>query len=109
MIDFSVLKQRLGTWVDAHWDHGFILHKEDKAAQLAMAAMTEGMSTGWNQKVFFMDENPTAENIARFLLLHVGPKVLSDTAVELCHVRVWETENCYADCALAEEDKESST
>lgn len=100
VIDFSVLKERLGGWIDKQWDHGFILHRDDTAGQRAMTAMSQAMPEPWSQKIFLMEQNPTAENMARLLLLEVGPEVFADTAVHLTHVRVWETENCYADADL---------
>ena len=93
IIDFSVLKDRLCGWILEHWDHGFICNKDDAAARKALAAI-EG------QKIFLMDCNPTAENMAAHLLHEVGPKQLVDTGVRLIRVVLWETENCVAEVAL---------
>lgn len=90
VIDFSVLKERIGGWLDTHWDHGFLLWEEDVDALAAVTAIP-------GQKLFQMPWNPTAENMARYLLTVVCPQVLADTGVEVTDVRVWETENCYAD------------
>lgn len=98
VIDFSVLKERVGEWIDRNWDHGFILHQEDECAWAVMERFSYASAT--NQKTFELPYNPTAENMARYLLESVGPAVLADTDVELVHVRVWETENCYADASL---------
>lgn len=90
VIDFSVLKERIGGWLDTHWDHGFLLWEDDADALAAVTAIP-------GQKLFQMPWNPTAENMARYLLTVVCPQVLADTGVEVTDVRVWETENCYAD------------
>lgn len=93
VIDFGVLKERLGGWIDQHWDHGFICHKDDVEVLKAMSAVP-------GQKVFALDDNPTAENMARFLLHVVGPRQLAGTAVRLVRVVLWETENCYAEVSV---------
>jgi len=98
VVDFSVLKERVGGWVEDKWDHGFILHEDDDAGWAAMAVFSQ--ESGVQQKVATIGVNPTAENMANHLLRAVGPLVLEDTGVELVAVRLWETENCYADATL---------
>jgi len=93
IIDFSVLKERLGGWIDKNWDHSFILWREDFEAIAAL-------KTIFNQPVFLLDENPTAENLAEYLLRVVGPEVLLGSSVTLLKVTLWETENCFAEAAL---------
>lgn len=92
VIDFSVLKERIGGWIDKCWDHGYILWDADEEAVMAVTAVS-------GQKLYLMPYNPTAENMATYLLTRVCPAVLADTGVEVTHVRVWETENCYADAS----------
>lgn len=94
VIDFSVLKDRIGGWIDDHWDHGFLVAHDDKACIAALAEM------GMNQKKFIMPTNPTAENIAFHLLRNVCPQMLTGTGVEVFKVVVWETENCFAEASL---------
>jgi 6-pyruvoyltetrahydropterin/6-carboxytetrahydropterin synthase len=89
VIDFSVLKQKLGGWIDEHWDHGFILGEADSRARAVIGGMA-------GQKQYVMPLNPTAENMAGYLLHHVGPEALTGTGVRLVKVILWETENCYA-------------
>ncbi len=95
VIDFSVLKQRIGTWLDDHWDHGFILHREDDAGMEAMKCF-EKLSEQKHQKIFHMPYNPTAENMALFLGDVVCPAALEGTGVRIIRVKVEETENCAA-------------
>jgi 6-pyruvoyltetrahydropterin/6-carboxytetrahydropterin synthase len=89
VIDFSVLKERLGGWIDMKWDHGFILGKEDHRARAVIGGMA-------GQKEYIMPTNPTAENMAEYLLNVIGPEQLGGTGVRLLRVTLWETENCYA-------------
>jgi 6-pyruvoyltetrahydropterin/6-carboxytetrahydropterin synthase len=93
VIDFSVLKEKLGGWVDEHWDHGFIVWDKDAEALQAVRHVPE-------QKIYISKRNPTAENMALELLLEVAPKVLAGTGVSLTRVVLWETENCFAEVQL---------
>jgi len=90
VIDFSVLKDRIGGWLDKWWDHGFVLWEHDAEAIGVVSSMP-------GQKLYLMPANPTAENMAAYLLEHICPMVLEGTSVTVTDVRVWETENCYAD------------
>jgi 6-pyruvoyltetrahydropterin/6-carboxytetrahydropterin synthase len=90
VIDFSVLKERIGGWLDEKWDHGFLLWEQDSEAVAIVTQMP-------GQKLYLMPWNPTAENMARYLLTVVCPRLLDGTGVEITGVRMWETENCYAD------------
>ena len=89
VIDFSVLKEKFWSWIQKNWDHGCLIFCDDHEAINALTSILK-------QKVFLMPYNPTAENIARYLLDSVGPTELQGTGVELVEVTVWETPNCYA-------------
>jgi 6-pyruvoyltetrahydropterin/6-carboxytetrahydropterin synthase len=93
VIDFSVLKERIGGWIEEHWDHGFILYSEDADVVLALMQVP-------GTKTYGMPANPTAENMADFLLRVVGPLVLTGTGVHVTRVVVHETENCWAEAVL---------
>ncbi|TXH10778.1 MAG: 6-carboxytetrahydropterin synthase [Hyphomicrobiaceae bacterium] len=95
VIDFSVLKDKLGGWIEKNWDHGFIYFDEDEDMR---NIFTEGAIDRW--KAFAMPSNPTAENMAHFLLHEVAPFVLAGSGVKVIEVRLWETENCYATARL---------
>ncbi len=94
VIDFGSLKQRFGDWIEERWDHGMILWEQDSEALAAVRGVGE-------QKLFLLPHNPTAENLARYLLEQVGPRVLEGTGIRLIRVTLWETENC---CATVESD-----
>lgn len=90
VIDFGVLKARIGAWIDAEWDHGFIHHADDLEAVRALAEIPA-------QKTYALAANPTAENMAEHLLTEVCPKVLAGTGVTVTKVVLWETENCFVE------------
>jgi len=91
IVDFSQIKQRMLGWLDANWDHAFLVYEQDENA-LAAVRMVQP------SKYFVMPWNPTAENMARYLLEVVAPSVLGDLGVVARKVCVWETEES---CAVA--------
>jgi len=91
VVDFAVIKQRLLGWLDEHWDHACILWEEDA---VALAAVRQIEPT----KFFRLPWNPTAENMARYLLEVVAPRVLGELGVVARRVTLWETDES---CAIA--------
>ena len=89
-----MLKEKLGTWIDEHWDHAMILFEEDTEAIEAI----KGLSS---QKLFLLPSNPTAENMADYLLNKVSPKMLEGTGVRIVRVTLKETPNCSAEVSLS--------
>jgi 6-pyruvoyltetrahydropterin/6-carboxytetrahydropterin synthase len=98
VIDFSVLKEKIGGWVDKNWDHTMILFGEDKETiDLVKKAPSF-------KEIFIMPANPTAENLAKYLLWEVCPKELKGSGVIVHKITFWETENCYAEQSLDPND-----
>jgi 6-pyruvoyltetrahydropterin/6-carboxytetrahydropterin synthase len=96
VIDFSVLMEKVGGWIDEAWDHNLILFVEDRVTVEAVL-MCPRKKDPWVAAF-----NPTAENMADFLLNHVCPRVLEGTNVLVTKVVVWETPNCSAEAVLGE-------
>ncbi len=93
VIDFGVIKQLLGAWLDTHFDHNTILHEADKPLGAMIASQL-------SQDIYYLPYNPTAENIAKYLLEIVCPPLFANCAITCTHIRVYETPNCYADARL---------
>lgn len=93
VIDFGVIKELLGGWIDEHWDHATILHEKDKPVGDAIAAQT-------GQEIFYLPSNPTVENMVDYLLRTVCPALFAAKNIECVHIRLYETPNCYADASL---------
>jgi 6-pyruvoyltetrahydropterin/6-carboxytetrahydropterin synthase len=93
VIDFSELKSRLGGWIEENWDHGFILNRNDHEAIEAVTAIP-------GQKLYLLDSNPTAENLAQHLLTVVSRRQMADAGVHVVKVVICETENSYAEAVL---------
>jgi 6-pyruvoyltetrahydropterin/6-carboxytetrahydropterin synthase len=87
VIDFSVVKKVCGTWIDDNLDHGMLLWVKDP-----LVSTWEQMG---NQKFYVMNDNPTAENIAKHLY-DVFNHQLDQHGVRVLSVLVHETPNCRA-------------
>jgi 6-pyruvoyltetrahydropterin/6-carboxytetrahydropterin synthase len=94
VVDFSVLKEKLKGWIDDHWDHKFILHKDDALAISHVVAVNGESNT------FLLPYNPTAENMAHYLLIEVSRKVFAGTGITIEKVVLSETPNCSAEVRL---------
>jgi 6-pyruvoyltetrahydropterin/6-carboxytetrahydropterin synthase len=94
VIDFSVLKEKLGGWIDTYWDHTFLINEKDTE----LLAIKDVLQK--NKDVFICPFNPTAENMASYLLNEVCPKELAGTPVKITKIELWETENCKVEVTL---------
>lgn len=89
VIDFSVIKDLLGSWINSNLDHNTILSWQDKKLGDEIEKIT-------NQKIYYINQNPTAENIAKHLLEDICPKIFADHQVKCIAIKLYETPNCYA-------------
>lgn len=89
VVDFGVIKERVGSWIDQHWDHTAILMRGDPDPAVP-AIVASNASFG--RPVYFMDVPPTAENIAA-ALAEISQELLADTGVKLLSIRLYETPN----------------
>jgi len=92
VIDFSVIKSRLCQWLEDNWDHALLLWERDPLL---------GTLQSLDSRVVALPFNPTAENMAAYLVEVVGPVQLAGTGVELVSVRLNETGKCHASVARA--------
>lgn len=99
VIDFSVLKEKVGGWIEEHWDHGFILFDEDEELFPMLCYGRKGEPAHIKTKHYTMPRNPTAENMASELLHVICPKLFAKTDVYIYKVELHETENC---CAIVQ-------
>jgi 6-pyruvoyltetrahydropterin/6-carboxytetrahydropterin synthase len=87
VIDFGVVKQVVGGWIDAHWDHTAILMDGDPEAGPVVEA-----NARLGRPVYLLAGAPTAENIVAELA-RVATGLLAGTGIEVVRVRLWETPN----------------
>ena len=89
VVDFGVIKEVLGAWIDKNFDHNTILSVQDRELGDAIEKQT-------GQKVFYLNYHPTAENIAKYLFEEVCPTIFENKEVKCVEIKVHETPNCYA-------------
>ena len=88
--DFGDIKTAIKKWLDATVDHAFIVYRKDKALIDALIKLE-------HSRVYILDENPTAENLATHFLnrfRHLFPKW------PIVAVTVHETPNCWATATI---------
>lgn len=91
VLDFSAIKHLLCMWVENNWDHRFLVWEQDPLCHLLRSA---------DETVVVLPVNPTAENLAHFLLQNVGLEALWGTGVVLTRVTMEETRKCSATASL---------
>lgn len=77
VIDFSKIREGVKGWVDAHLDHTMLLHRDDPVVQPLLAL---------GERLYLMDENPTAENICKLIF-----EQAQAAGLPVSQVRLWET------------------
>lgn len=80
--DFSEIRQVVQTWIDSKLDHKMLLCRKDPLVSMLRRA---------GEPIFLMDENPTAESIAKLIFEYTASQGFPVSAV-----RLWETENSVA-------------
>ena len=85
LVDFTEIKRHVQAWVDENLDHNMLLHRDDPILPLLQER---------DERVFVMDRNPTAENIARLIFDQAR-----SSGLPVVEVILWETPNCHASYA----------
>lgn len=80
--DFTEIKQVLRGWIDRELDHRMILNSDDPVVPYLRQL---------HEPVFLLDQNPTAESIARLIF-----DFAIDHGFPVDRVDLWETPRCYA-------------
>lgn len=79
-------------WVEEYWDHKLLIWQEHPWARELELMNPEG--------VVILPFNPTAEEMAEYLLKVIGPQQLEGTGVTLREVIIEETRKCSAGASL---------
>ena len=82
VLDFSEIKRVVSAWIDDNLDHRMILRRDDP-----LVPVLEKMG----EPLYLLDENPTAENIARLIY-----DFTADHGFPIAEARLWETPSCFA-------------
>ena len=89
VIDFGVVKEVVGGWIDENWDHTAILMRGDPDPAVEALA---GSNAAHGRPVYWLDRPPTAEVIVAELA-RVASELLREHGVKVVRVRLWETPN----------------
>jgi 6-pyruvoyltetrahydropterin/6-carboxytetrahydropterin synthase len=82
LVDFADIKQRIQRWIDENLDHNMLLCQDDPLLPVLRER---------GERVFVMNCNPTAENIARLIY-----QKAQESGLPVVEVVLWETANCFA-------------
>lgn len=85
VLDFGIINTKLCQWVEENWDHKMLIWEEDPMA-MALASL--------DATVVWTHFNPTAENLALYLIEVIGPVQLDGTGCRLTKVVFEETRKC---------------
>ena len=77
VIDFGLINDSVKTWVNGNLDHRLLLCRADPLVEVLRAA---------GEPIYVMEDNPTAENIARLIWTAARKEGIAVT-----EVRIWET------------------
>ncbi len=82
VMDFTDIKRLVSSWIDENLDHRMLLHKDDPYVPILK---------GLGEPLFLMEENPTAENIAKLIGMYAASR-----GFHVVECQLWETPHCYA-------------
>jgi 6-pyruvoyltetrahydropterin/6-carboxytetrahydropterin synthase len=82
LVDFGEIKREVQHWIDDNLDHNMLLCRDDPILKVLQDQ---------GERVFVMDDNPTAENIARLIF-----EQTKRSGLPVVEVIVWETDRCHA-------------
>ena len=82
VVDFKDVKMVVARWIDDNLDHRMILHRDDPVVETLQ---------GMQEPLYLVDENPTAENIAK--IIYEGAK---SHGFPIVKAELWETPHCFA-------------
>lgn len=111
VIDFSVVKTTLCQWLEDNWDHKFLHWEEDPLIKGIDALLRHDAAIGYDvveqeDGYHFFDSlvslpfNPTAENLAAYMVDVIGPQLLDEHGVQLVECTIEETSKCHVNYSL---------
>jgi 6-pyruvoyltetrahydropterin/6-carboxytetrahydropterin synthase len=86
ILDFSVIKERLCLWLEDNWDHKFLLWEHDPLHSDLKQLVPNDIVT--------VPFNPTAENMAQYLVNEIAVDQLAGTGCILIECKIEETRKC---------------
>lgn len=81
VLDFTDIKAAVSTWIDENLDHRMILNRQDPVVPLLKDL---------GEPLYLLDDNPTAERIAKLIFT-----ATLEMGYPVTEVRLWETPKCF--------------
>nr|DAF73879.1 MAG TPA: 6-pyruvoyl tetrahydropterin synthase [Caudoviricetes sp.] len=111
VIDFSVVKTTLCQWLEDNWDHKFLHWEKDSLMQGLKDLTCRDAAQGYDMteqedNLHFLGSlvslpfNPTAENLAAYMVNVIGPQLLDEHGVQLVECTIEETSKCHVNYSL---------
>jgi 6-pyruvoyltetrahydropterin/6-carboxytetrahydropterin synthase len=82
VMDFTSVRDIVKCWVDENLDHKMLLRRDDPVAPILEKL---------GEPIYLLDDNPTAENIAKHIYLQARNQGLN-----MAEIRLWESPSSYA-------------
>ena len=82
VMDFTSVRDIVKGWVDENLDHKMLLRRDDPVAPILEEL---------GEPIYLLDDNPTAENIAKHIYLQARSRGLN-----MAEIRLWESPSSYA-------------
>ena len=82
VMDFTSVRDIVKGWVDENLDHKMLLRRDDPVAPILEEL---------GEPIYLLDDNPTAENIAKHIYLQGRSRGLN-----VAEIRLWESPSSYA-------------
>lgn len=105
VIDFNVVKTTLCQWLENNWDHKFLHWENDVLIEGLKSVVSSADDCGEfisaREQINFLNSmvalpfNPTAENLAAYMVDVIGPQLLDEYGVELVECTIEETSKCH--------------
>lgn len=83
VMDFAEIERILGAWINKNWAHTLILNKRDKALGKQVEALT-------GQKIFYTEQDPSAEYLAEYLGGIIAPKLFKAHKVKCVCLKLYD-------------------
>ncbi|QXV82383.1 6-carboxytetrahydropterin synthase [Escherichia phage KurtStettler] len=108
VIDFSVVKTTLCQWLEDNWDHKFLHWEHDPLIEslnkfvdtTTMDNMSHRDQMDYLGSLVSLPFNPTAENLAAYMVEVIGPQLLDEHGVQLVECTIEETSKCHVNYSL---------
>lgn len=102
VVDFGFIKTTLCDWLEDNWDHKFLIWEADPVLKAILETDSiDELSTNIICDSFVqVPFNPTAENMAQYLLNQIAPPLLSPFDCYLKTIRIEETRKCSAEYSI---------